>query len=145
MLTTTMSQVPVNAFMQAEYHVQDAHNHLILHVGRYSKALQEIHLRFGASSSAFITACNPLSVIQNQQQNENATQSLQQVLLAAGYRSLPATGRDPKSHWPDEPGFLVIDITCNQALKIAAKYQQLAILFNDSRAIPKLEFTDNFL
>lgn len=138
-----MSQVPVNAFMQAEYHVQDDHNQLILRVGRYSKALQEIHFRFGASSSAFITACNPRSVIQSLQQNENATQLLRQELLATGYRSLPATGRDPTLHWPDEPGFLIIDITCKQAIELAARYQQLAILFVDSHAIPKLEFTDN--
>jgi len=139
MLNTAISQVSVNAFMQAEYHVQDDHNLLVLRVGHYSKPLQDIHIRFGASSSAFITAYNPRSEIQSLQKNETATQLLQQDLHATSYSSLPATGRDTKSLWPDEPGFLVIGISCKQALKLAEKYHQLAILFADSHAIPQLE------
>lgn len=128
----------ISAYLQTEYVVRCDGLEFSLRVNHYSRLLHDLHISYGARSSAFITACNPYSKIHTREYNDSAQRRLEADLQSCGFNVNACTARDPQQDWPDEAGFLITGITETDAENLGRKYDQNAILYCDETAIPRL-------
>lgn len=136
-----MSPVPadlVEAYRRTEYRVADGSHAFALRVDEPSDSLRTCHAAFGVDCSAFITACNPRSVPTSDADNEAAMIRLAGELEARGYFLLHGRGVDPTGAWPGEPSFLVLGITEADAVDLARRFDQYAIVCAEDDATPRL-------
>ncbi len=92
----------------------------------------------GRSTSAFITAHNPLGRQLSDEENAAHHAALEAEVKKAGYPAFPGQGRDPDGTWPPEASLLMLGISRDAACEIGARFEQNAILFADSDFIPRL-------
>jgi hypothetical protein len=85
-----------------------------------------------------LTAFNPGSVLQDASSNLHAQSGLASELRALGLDCLPGRHEDPDCRWPAEAGLLALGLDRDAANTIAARYGQLAFLWSDASAIPRL-------
>lgn len=136
-----MSPLPadlVEAYRRTEYRVADGSYAFVMRVDEPSDSLRTCHFAHGVERSAFVTACNPRSVPTPDQENETAMARLASELEARGYFVLQGRGVDPTGAWPGEPSYLVLGITEADAVEIARRFDQYAIVCADDDATPRL-------
>lgn len=127
------------------YRVQAPGAELQLHIGRHEPLLAKLLREAWVEHAALLTAWNPGSQHRDQKTNEASHQALLQELEAAGYpclhgRNEPAPGNGSTSGWI-EPSVLALDVPLDAARAIAARYGQLAFLWIDKQATPRLVVT----
>lgn len=128
----------VDAFLATHYRVQDGDRSFVLRIDQYSRELADLFRREQLSSAAYITACNPLSQPLSRQENEQAHQSLIKDLCRLGYRWLDGFGEDPSGKWAGEASMLVLGLDQPAASELGRRYQQNAIVWIGTDAIPRL-------
>ena len=128
----------VDAYRRTEYRVADGSHAFALRVDEPSDSLRTCHAAFGVDCSAFITACNPRSVPRSDAENEAAMERLERTLEDDGYFVLQGRGVDPTGGWPGEPSFLVLGIGEADAVALAGRFDQHAILWAGEDATPRL-------
>lgn len=113
----------------------------VLRVGRYSAGLADLFRLRGCTSAAFLTAYNPGSVKYTDTANEAAQHELEKLLKELGIPFMQAIGKDsdPTSDWQGEKSVLALGLTNTQAVEIAAKFNQMAILWCPASATPELQ------
>lgn len=99
----------------------------------------------GKTSAAVITAWNPRSLPTSLIENFAQQRQLEQALRVMGLEWLPACNLAPvdgatPSTW-DEESLLVFDVDEKSARAIAARFGQLAFVWIDQHATPRLVFT----
>lgn len=127
------------------YRVQAPGTELRLHIGRHEPLLAKLLREAWVEHAALLTAWNPGSQPQDPATNEASHQSLVQELQAAGYpclhgRNEPAAGSASDAGWV-ERSVLALDVSFDAARAIAARYGQLAFLWIDKQATPRLVIT----
>lgn len=95
----------------------------------------------GHACAAWLTACNPGGLLRADRLNEAAQQQLESR-LAGRYLLLRGAGIDPSGHWPPEPAVLAAGMLSADALAIARDFGQLAFLWCETDAVPRLVETD---
>lgn len=136
-----MTPVPaelVEAYRRTEYRVADGSFAFAMRVDEPSDSLRTCHSAHGVDCSAFVTACNPRSVPTPEGENAAAMMRLERELEARGYFVLQGRGVDPTGEWPGEPSFLVLGLAETDALDLARRYDQHAILWAGEDATPRL-------
>lgn len=113
------------AYRAARYRVF-AQMPFTLRVGEASAELDALLDSHVATTWAFVTACNPGS--QPLSAEENAERMAQLHVLLVGYPVYPGEGCDPAGEWPAEPSVLVVGISREEAVRVAAVFGQNAIL-----------------
>lgn len=122
----------VAAYQAALYEVDvTAESTLTLQIGETCDRLLHAH---GATTAAFLTAYNPRSRKQSAEDNAAAHRALLEAVARMGKVTLPARGRDPKGEWPMEPGLFILDLTREQALALARRFGQYALVWLESGA-----------
>lgn len=109
---------------------------VVIRIGEPNGALDE--LIGPAASAAFLTAANPRSERRSEEDNRRLTAVLGQALAAGGYRCLAGEGRDPQGPWPAEPSFLVLGIARAEALALARRFEQNALVWCEPGKAPEL-------
>lgn len=131
----------IEAYLKAEYRVFTHEKANILKVDEPSDFLGRALKLHRASRAAFLTACNPRGQRLDEKQNRERTERLKDDIKARWPR-YEAEGADPLGDWPNEASFLIIGIEIEEAVQLANKYEQNAILYNDyqcdDEAIPRL-------
>ncbi len=112
----------------------------ILRIGNHSADLKKLHQSHGTVCSAFITAFNPDSEELMREQNEERQRALKQELDQLGYSCYAGLGQPEDGNWQGEDSFLVINIPEPEAVRLQEKYGQLAIVYCEEDAIPRLIF-----
>lgn len=142
----TMSHGPENsvidpdtlqAYQQTEYRVL-IEAPFALRIGEHSVALATLHVTHRSRSSAFMTACNPLGRRLSVSENDQRQSALAVDLEESGYVVLPGFGSDPSGQWPGEPSFLALDIGLDAARALGRQFEQNAIVWCGTDAIPQL-------
>ncbi|MGM0526077.1 MAG: DUF3293 domain-containing protein [Pseudomonadota bacterium] len=89
---------------------------------------------FAADSFCIITAYNPLSNRLNDDENKQSNEKLlDQVRQLSDVKiCAPTVAQDPNNEWPDERGFLVANLSKEQALQLGSLYQQHAVVWMSS-------------
>ncbi|HEX7053206.1 MAG TPA: DUF3293 domain-containing protein [Burkholderiales bacterium] len=124
----------LDAYLKAEYVVREPP--IVLRIGEPSAALDE--LIGEAGSAAFLTAANPRSERRSHRENRLRLASLREALEAAGRRYLEGEGRDPSGAWPAEPSFLVLGMARAEALALARRFEQNALVWCEAGRAPEL-------
>ena len=130
------------AFLATEYVVNDDGREIVIRVGKANAALRKLLADRGVKRWAFITACNPGAKMVPAHENDERLARLRSELKAGGFRFIPGFGRGTTGDWPAEPSFLVLDIELNEAIGMARRFGQLAIVTGELDGLPELVWCD---
>ena len=124
-------------YLAADY-VVGGEDGFVLKVGCASAALRALHRAHGVSGSVFLTACNPGSRRRSAWQNDLAQRRLVSRIRLRGYVGLLGLGIDPAGAWPPEESVLVLGMPAAEALALARRFGQNALLVMAANAVPRL-------
>lgn len=111
---------------------------LTLIVDEHSSSLVELYRSYAVESAAFITACNPYSKLLSDEDNRARNARLLCDLNKLGIKVLSAMGQDTTGQWPEELSLFVLGIEEVAARELGNKYEQNAIVWCGSNAVPEL-------
>lgn len=126
------------AFLAARYTVHAPSGDIMLKIGRHSAGLAALMAAKGWNSLALITAYNPHARPRDAQANAFAQQDLRQAAEALGLPCLAGCNSAPDGGEPVEPTVAIAEISLAQAQALAARFGQLALVYADAGAIPKM-------
>lgn len=129
------------AYRATRYTVLLPGGELAVRIGEPSPAMDALLTAERAASATFVTACNPMSRPAPDGVNAAARRRLEAELAAAGHRWLPQEGRADAGDWPPEPGCLVLGLTREQALDLAERHGQNAVVWCERGCGPELLLT----
>jgi hypothetical protein len=127
----------LKAYQETEYQILGPVR-VILRVGVQSPELALLHHSRRTQCSAFITACNPLGTIVTDAVNAERQAALAEELTRQGRPAIPGIGRHPTGNWPGEPSYWVPGLTREAAQNLGTQFQQNAIIWAGSDAVPEL-------
>jgi len=110
-----------------------------LKVGEMNLDLKEVYEDQKVNSAAFITACNPFSNMLSNEENSQRMELLKADIAVMSLKMLCGIGESASGNWL-EPSLLVLGIALEQAQCLGRKYQQNAIIWCGSDAVPRLEW-----
>lgn len=129
------------AYRRARYRVADDGAGFDMGVGEACEPLRALMARHGVDTGAFLTACNPGSALQSDDDNRAAQALLRAAVDNAGFVVLDGAGLDPDGDWPPEPSLLVLGIDRQQAGALAERFGQNAFVWLTADAVPALVWT----
>ena len=130
------------AYTATDFVVFDGPEQWALHVGVASPRVDALLDRHGASCATVVTAFNPRSRALSPDANATRHQSLVRLLEERGLTFLLGEGRDPSGRWTAETECIVFGISLAEALEIARRFDQNAIVFIERGKAPRLEFPE---
>lgn len=115
---------------------------IVVRIGAISQELDRLMAFLGARTAVFVTAWNPASRPTDAAANEAAGRALAREVAERGWRALPQEGRGDAGDWPPEPGLLVLDIDRDDALGLAFRFGQNAVVWCEPGRPAELLFTE---
>ena len=127
----------IKAYEATNFHVS-VNPKFILNINKSSGELQKLYKMHHLNCAAFITAWNPFSKPLSKTENIERNAQLKHELTNQGYLLLDGNGQDPLKEWPAEDSYLVLGLGLEQAKALGIQYEQNAVVWCNSDAIPKL-------
>jgi hypothetical protein len=128
----------IRAYREAKF-VVESNQPITLLVAQCNRDLSTLLRNHKESTAAFITAFNPYSKVQTDQENLQAQNELLKDIKELGLEAIHGYGQDVAEKWPREESLLIIGITESQAENLADKYSQNAFIWIGSTdAFPAL-------
>ena len=116
------------AYRASHYRVDLADTHLVIRIDQPQKAVDALLAHHACLTWAFLTAHNPGSHLLPAVENQARQARLRDEVRAAGWVSYPGEGLGIDG-WPGEESLLVLGIDIDDALALAQRYGQLALIF----------------
>jgi hypothetical protein len=110
----------------------------VLNINEPQPELKVVYEIYSLSCAAFLTACNPYSMVLSDQENENLQNQLIRKLESKGFSCLAGEGRARSGGWKSEPSVLVPGLSQEDACSFGREFQQNAIVWVGPDFIPKL-------
>jgi hypothetical protein len=126
------------AYRRTRYRVHALDSPFELRVDTPCAPLAALMRRHGVATAAYLTACNPRSVLTPDSVNREANAALHAALLHADAFVFHGEAIDPTGAWPAEPSFLALGIALATARELGMRFRQNALLFADDDAVPRL-------
>lgn len=128
----------LQAYKNTTYSICSPHGDIDIRIGVMNPLLQELLLKNNAESWAFITACNPYSVMQNADLNNFLNTQLEAYLSEKQYVFFKGMGVSDDDSWEPETSFMVLDIRKEDAIKLGKQFKQNAIVAGVIGNFPEL-------
>lgn len=129
----------IAAFLATHYRVNaSADQYFTLRINSHSPELHSLHAANDVSSSAYLTAWNPLSEAVSPDENHAAQDALLADLKTLNVSTLTGFGLDPTNEWHGEEHILAIGLSRDIAVDLGKKYKQNALVWNGPDAVPEL-------
>ncbi len=127
-------------YRRAMYVVDDGDVRFTIRLGLENAGLTQYLTARKAQSWAFLTAYNPHSLPATPEQNTARQAELIHVVEQQGYSYLKGygTGED----WPPEASLFILDIPRTEAVNLAQKFHQSAILWGEADLDAELVWCD---
>ncbi|MBK7423862.1 MAG: DUF3293 domain-containing protein [Propionivibrio sp.] len=125
------------AFRATIYRVDTAEGIFDLRIGRPDPAFDDFLRRQGVSCWAVLTACNPGGV-RDDDGNRLRRMRLQQRLQTLGWSFCSACNLADDRMWPEEPGFLLLQVSEQEVRSLASEFCQLACVCGVVGGAPRL-------
>jgi hypothetical protein len=109
-----------------------------LRIGEASAALAAALAACGVSEWAILCAANPGSQTLSDAENAQRFGELHDALAALGYDGWLGVNLADAGDWPPEPSVCVPGLGRDEALRLAARFGQNAIVAGDARGVPAL-------
>ena len=116
------------AYKNTTYRVYLPLGEIEIRIGVMNLLLQEFMLSNNVESWAFVTACNPYSVMQNADANTFLNTQLERYLSEKQYLFFKGMGVGDDDSWEAEASFMVLDIRKEDAVKLGKQFKQNAIV-----------------
>ncbi len=127
----------IQAYRETDYRVL-GDLPLVLRINEFNKPLSALYQTNQANCCCYITAFNPLGNIINDDANADRQSLLATDIQSRGLTFFKGIGEHPSGEWPGEPSFLVLGIAIEAAKSLGNKYEQNAIVWCGSDAVPQL-------
>ena len=128
----------IESYRSAIYQVSSGSDIFIFHIDQYSKQLSQLLAASNPSCAAFITAFNPFSQCKTYEENSAYNAQLHSRLSQYTHQIMDGSSSDPSGHCPTEGSFLAFGINLTMAVELGKQFDQNAIVWIDSDAIPRL-------
>jgi len=125
------------AFRATSYRVHTAEGAFDLRIGSPDPAFDDFLRRQGISCWAVLTACNPGGV-RDDDGNRLRRMHLQQRLQSLCWSFSLACNLADDPMWPEEPGFLLLQVSEQEVRSLASEFSQLACVCGDVGGTPRL-------
>lgn len=103
---------------------------IILNIGRKNNDFDRLCERFGCTTGAFITACNPQSQLLTDDENKGRNKQLATHLeKVSQVYCFSGAGQDRDQQWPPEASFMILGLSQETAIDLAREYQQNALVW----------------
>ena len=116
------------AYKNTTYRVYSPIGEIDIRIGVLNPLLTELLLSNNVASWAFITACNPYSVMQNEDVNTLLNTQLEDYLSGKRYVFFKGMGVGDDNSWEPEASFMVLNIRKEDAVKLGRHFKQNAIV-----------------
>jgi len=126
------------AYKNTTYRVYLTLGEIDIRIGVMNPLLQELLLSNHVASWAFITACNPYSVMQNVDVNTFLNTQLERYLSGKQYVFFKGMGVGDDDSWEPEASFMVLNIRKEDAIKLGKQFKQNAIVAGVIEKFPEL-------
>ena len=126
------------AYKNTTYRVYLPLGEIEIRIGVMNLLLQEFMLSNNVESWAFVTACNPYSVMQNADANTFLNTQLERYLSEKQYLFFKGMGVGDDNSWEPEASFMVLDIRKEDAVKLGKQFKQNAIVTGVIGNLPEL-------
>ena len=127
----------IQAYHETEYRVASEQS-LVLRIGEYNESLSRLYISNLLDSCAFITACNPCSRSLSDVVNAHRYEELGRELQRRGLKYFQGEGKHPVGGWPGEASYLILGLSLEAAKALGKEYEQNAIVWCGSDALPQL-------
>lgn len=115
---------------------------LVLRIGEHSPWLDRLLMETGCTAWAFISACNPYSHQLTPEENTTRHAQLAAATDVLGLRRIEGLGQPDLPGWLPEASLLILGLERDEALALAARFGQNAIVRGSLGEPPKLEYAD---
>jgi len=129
------------AYRATTYGVADGAHRLAIRIGERCAALDALLAERGAGEWAYLTAWNPGGQPAAPEANAAAQARLEAELAAAGRACLRGASRGDGG-WPPEPSLLVLGLPRAEALALARRHGQEALVVGRRGAAAELVFCE---
>ena len=126
------------AYKNTTYRVYLPLGEIDIRIGVMHLLLHELLLNNNSESWAFISACNPYSVVQNADVNTFLNTQLKSYLSEKKYLFFKGIGVGEDDSWEPEASFMVLNIGIEAAVKLGRQFKQNAIVVGVIGNSPKL-------
>jgi hypothetical protein len=120
-----------NAYRATSYVVDGPEGRFVLRVDETSPPLDDLLVRHNTRCWAFVTACNPGSVLLSAEENRRRQAELEAVLREARYTLFAGQGVG-EDDWLPEASVLILGITPEDAAALGRHFGQNAILTGEA-------------
>lgn len=127
-----------DAYLRTDYVVKTPR--IVIRVGVTNRRLEAWLEREGHRYWAFLTAWNPRSKPLRRTENEARQRRLVAELRGRGLSFRHGVGRPRTTGWKSEPSLLVLGIPARDALELASRFEQNAILTGARGGVARLRF-----
>ncbi len=130
------------AYRATEYRVADGAQRFSIRVGERCAPLDALLDTHGAEEWAYVTAYNPGGRPAAADANAAAQQRLEAELRATAHPVLRGEGTGDDGRWPPEPSLLVLGLPRADAIGLARRFGQVAIVAGRRGAPADLVYCD---
>ncbi len=128
----------IAAYTATRYEAQTPTGLISLRIGEKNPALAELLSHAALDTAAYVTAWNPGSVAQSDEDNASAHIRLVSEIEPRACPYYTGYGRDPSGVWPAERSLLILGLSAEEACDLGRRFGQAAIVVSDATAIPRL-------
>ena len=139
---TTARESLETAYRRTTYRVSTANGSLDIRIGVRNTALDRILDEHRVGEWIFVTASNPGSRARPDDENARHNAGLEQILGDTGWQYLHASGVPDEPGWQPECSFFVFGMTKPDAIVIAKRWGQRAIVWGARDSVPELVWID---
>ena len=126
------------AYKNTTYLVYSPIGEIDIRIGVMNPLLQQLLLNNSSESWVFITACNPYSVMQDEDVNTLLNTQLEDYLSGKRYVFFKGMGVGDDNSWEPEASFMVLNIRKEDAVKLGKQFKQNAIVTGVIGNLPEL-------
>src|SRR5260370_32254354 len=135
------SQIPkglIEEYQATEYRIGESPEGFTLRIDRRSDALARLLSNSDRACALFITAYNPFSQPQCEEENKLANRFLVEDLVRQAGSVTAGIGINPVGQWPGEPGYLALGLDRETSYALGRKYRQNAGVWAAADGVPQL-------
>ncbi|RIL06197.1 MAG: hypothetical protein DCC71_07785 [Proteobacteria bacterium] len=125
---TITSAARADAYRTTRYEVADGAVAFTIRIDERSAALDALLEAKGLDAWAYVTAHNPHGELRDADSNAAANAALERELAASGRPYFRGRGAGTSDAWPPEASFLVLGIARDEAVALARRWGQVAIV-----------------
>ena len=128
----------IRAYLATGYRLGHTPQDMVLTIGQRSERLAALFEDRGVSCGAFLTAYNPLGVLQSNAANSAAHAQIAGKLQALGLQTIEGSGSEEGTDWPAEKSYFALGLALAPAQALGRQFDQDAIVWVGPDAVAQL-------